>query len=227
MSQTAIVEHSEGTVLRKGIDTRIHALAGAIAWGAVLGLTGCGGNLPEAPLTVSMNGAAVDQTHYRIGPLDAIQIVVWQAPEFSVSVPIRPDGKISMPLIEDIQAAGKTPTELGRTIEERLKKYIENPVATVMVNSFVGNVQQVRVVGQATKPRAIPYRADMTVLDLMIEVGGLTEFADGNRAVLVRHTAEGEKSYNVRIDSLLKNGDIRSNVPVQPGDVLIIPETWF
>ncbi|MCM8738617.1 polysaccharide export protein [Azospirillum sp. A1-3] len=192
-----------------------------------LPLAGCGTSLPNAPVEVSSDGSGSDPAAYRIGPLDTIQIAVWQAPEFSVSMPVRPDGKISMPLIEDIQAAGKTPTELGRVIEDHLKKYIENPVATVMVNSFVGNAQQVRVVGQAVKPRAIPYRADMTVLDLMIEVGGLTEFADGDRAILVRRTTAGEKSYSVHIDSLLKSGNIRANVPVQPGDVLIIPETWF
>lgn len=195
--------------------------------GAALASTGCTSGLSDAPRETGAMVPAVEQANYRIGPLDTLQIVVWQAPEFSVSVPVRPDGKISLPLVEDLQASGKTPSELGRDIEERLKKFVSGPVATVMVHNFVGSSQQVRVVGQATKPRAIPYRTDMTVLDVMIEVGGLTEFADGDRAVLVRQTAEGEKNYNVRIDSLLKQGKIQNNVPIRPGDVLIIPETWF
>jgi polysaccharide export outer membrane protein len=167
---------------------------------------------------------------YRIGPLDTIQIFVWQSPEFSVTVPVRPDGRISTPLIEDLEATGKTPTQLARDIEEKLKVYVQDPLVTVIVSGFAGPFdQQVRVVGEALQPRAIPYRANMTMLDVMIEVGGLTEFASGNRAVLARGgTGAGNQgTFNVRLDDLLRDGDIGANVPVLPGDVVIIPQSWF
>jgi polysaccharide export outer membrane protein len=182
--------------------------------------------LPAPPPTTA--AVAEASQDYKIGPLDTVQIFVRNEPDLSVTVPVRPDGRISTPLIDDMGAAGKTASQLGKDIAEKLRSYVQDPVVTVMVSSFAGPFdQQVRVVGEATKPQAIPYRAQMTVLDVMIEAGGLTEFADGNRAVLVRRNNEGQQSYNVRLGDLLKDGDIRANVAVMPGDVIIIPQSWF
>jgi len=194
----------------------------------VVGLAACADRDPPAPANVQIQQPVTPD--YRIGPLDTIQIFVWQSPEFSVTVPVRPDGRISTPLIEDLEATGKTPTQLARDIEEKLKVYVQDPLVTVIVSGFAGPFdQQVRVVGEAIQPRAIPYRANMTMLDVMIEVGGLTEFASGNRAVLARGGTGGGKqtTFNVRLDDLLRDGDIRANVPVLPGDVVIIPQSWF
>jgi len=193
----------------------------------VAGLAACADRDPPAPANVQIQQPVTPD--YRIGPLDTIQIFVWQSPEFSVTVPVRPDGRISTPLIEDLEATGKTPTQLARDIEEKLKVYVQDPLVTVIVSGFAGPFdQQVRVVGEAIQPRAIPYRANMTMLDVMIEVGGLTEFASGNRAVLARGgTGGNQTTFNVRLDDLLRDGDIRANVPVLPGDVVIIPQSWF
>ena len=194
----------------------------------VVGLAACADRDPPAPVDVQVQQPVTPD--YRIGPLDTIQIFVWQSPEFSVTVPVRPDGRISTPLIEDLEATGKTPTQLARDIEEKLKVYVQDPLVTVIVSGFAGPFdQQVRVVGEALQPRAIPYRANMTMLDVMIEVGGLTEFASGNRAVLARGgTGAGNQgTFNVRLDDLLRDGDIGANVPVLPGDVVIIPQSWF
>ncbi len=190
------------------------------------GLAACGPDLPPAPGAVA--GIPATPPDYIIGPRDNLSINVWRAPELSVAVPVRPDGRISTPLIEDLTAAGKTPSQLAREIETRLSTFIQEPVVTVIVNGFVGPFsQQVRVVGEATTPTAVPFVANMSVLDLMIAVGGLTEFAAGNSAVLVRRTDEGQQEYNVRLDDLLLDGDISANVPVLPGDVLIVPQSWF
>lgn len=165
---------------------------------------------------------------YRIGPLDTIQVFVWQAPELSVSVPVRPDGRISMPLIEDLEAAGKTPQQLSRDIEGLLANYVQEPVVSVIVTSFSGPFdQQIRVVGAAAQPRAVPYRANMSVLDALIEVGGLTEFAAGNRAVLVRGAGSSQEANRLRLDDLIRDGDISANVALMPGDIIIIPESFF
>ncbi|MCP5264920.1 MAG: polysaccharide biosynthesis/export family protein [Burkholderiaceae bacterium] len=179
-------------------------------------------NAPPAP-----KKAVVPDYRYLIGPGDQLNVVVWRNPELSGVVPVRPDGKITAPLIEDMVAIGKDPTELAREIEDRLRKYIQNPVVTVVVRNFVGPAtEQVRVVGQATRPRALPYRQGMTLLDVMIAVGGLTDFAAGNRAVLIRKT-EDNKQYSVRLQDLLKGGDVSANVEMAPGDVIIVPESWF
>lgn len=165
---------------------------------------------------------------YIIGPGDNVNVFVWRESELSSSVPVRPDGKITTPLIEDVQAAGKTPTQLARDMEEVLATYLRDPVVTVIVTSFVGPYdQQVRVVGQAVNPQAVAYRENMTALDLMIAVGGLTDFAAGNRATVVRMVDGQPKQFTVRLNDLIKRGDIRANVDMLPGDILIIPETWF
>jgi polysaccharide biosynthesis/export protein len=183
---------------------------------------GCAGNLPPAP-----KDAATTEYKYVIGPGDQLNIVVWRNPELSGLIPVRPDGKISSPLIEDMVAQGKNPSELAREMEARLKRYIQDPVVTVVIQQFNGpNTEQIRVVGQAAKPQALPYRQNMTLLDVMITVGGITDFAAGNRAVLMR-ASEGNKQYNVRLRDLLKRGDVSANVEMRPGDVIIIPESWF
>lgn len=165
---------------------------------------------------------------YIIGPGDQLQIFVWRNPELTQTVPVRPDGKISVPLVEDLPAADKTATQLAREIEHALSKFVRDPLVTVIVSDFQGVYEtQVRVVGQATDPRALPYRDNMTLLDVMIAVGGLTEFAAGNRSKLVR-TVDGQATQaTVRLEDLIRDGDISANVPVAPGDVIIIPEAWF
>jgi polysaccharide export outer membrane protein len=179
-------------------------------------------NLPPAPAK-----AASAEYKYQIGPGDQLEITVWRNPELSARVPVRPDGKVTTPLIEDLQAVGKSPAELAREIEQRLVKFIREPAVTVLVTSFVGNAsEQIRVVGQATRPAALPYRQNMTLLDVMISVGGITEFAAGNRAVLIRQS-EGNKQYAIRLKDLLKGGDVSANVEVVPGDVIMIPESAF
>jgi len=173
--------------------------------------------------------AATDETaNYVIGPGDALQISVWRSPELSTTVPVRPDGRISTPLVEDIVAAGRTPAELARDIETRLKKYVSDPIVTVIVSSFVGPYsQQIRIVGEAVTPKAIPYSAHMTLLDAMIAVGGLTPYASGNRAKLVRNVSGHQESEIVRLTDLLKDGDMSANTDLQPGDIIIIPQAFF
>lgn len=199
------------------------ALAGVAA--AAL-LTACatlpGGSLPPAPATA----ASSDYT-YIIGAGDNLNIVVWRNPDLSMSVPVRPDGKMSAPLVEELQAQGKTPVELARDVEKRLSTYVRDPVVTVLVSGFVGPYsEQIRVVGEAARPQFLPFKQKMTLLDLMIAVGGLTDFADGNRAIIQR-TSDGNKQYSVRLKDLLKRGDLSANVEMRPGDILIIPQSLF
>jgi len=158
-----------------------------------------------------------------------LSIFVWRQPELSTPVIVRPDGKISIPLIDDQEAAGKTPTQLAKEIGEKLSEYLQDPKVTVLLTNFVGPLErQIRVVGEAARPQTIPFRRNMTVLDVMIQVGGLTEFAAGNRAVIVRNEADGKQtSYRVHLDDLLKDGDVKANAYVLPGDILIIPQSWF
>lgn len=165
---------------------------------------------------------------YIIGPGDSLEMFVWGNPEITRTVVVRPDGKISAPLVEELPATGKTPYQLARDIEKELARYIRNPLVTVIVSSFIGPFsEQIRVVGEASNPQAIPYREHMTLLDLMITVGGITEFAAGNRATLVRWINGEQQQFRVRIDDLLKDGDISANVDMLPGDILIIPEAFF
>lgn len=174
-------------------------------------------------------GTATPATRdYHIAPGDGLQIFVWRNPDLSVNVAVRPDGKISIPLVEDISCVGSTPTELAREIEARLAKYVTTPVVTVMVNTFAGSYdQEVRIVGEAVAPKAILYRNNMTVLDAMIEVGGLTHFAAGNSATLVRSVNGTRNIIKLSLRDLLNDGDLRANVPLMPGDVIIIPQSYF
>ncbi|MEX0828200.1 MAG: XrtA/PEP-CTERM system exopolysaccharide export protein, partial [Haliea sp.] len=162
------------------------------------------------------------------GPQDELDVFVWQNPDLSVTVPVRPDGRISTPLVDDMMAATKTSQELARDIEKSLAKYVKDPLVTVTIRTFNGPYnQQIRIVGQAAEPKAIPYRNDMTVLDAIIAVGGMTEFAAGNRAVIVRIEDGDQQTYSVRLDDLIMDGDVSANVPLLPGDIIIIPQSWF
>ncbi len=179
---------------------------------------------------VSMDDAMPegDQPSYVIGPGDTLSIFVWGNPDLSATVPVRPDGRFTVPLVEDLVASGRSPTELARELEARLSKYVKNPVVSVVVTGFVGRYsEQIRVVGEAAEPKMLPFRENMTLLDVMIEVGGLTEFAAGNRASIVRTVGGEQKQFRVYLDDLIKDGDITKNVKLYPGDVLIIPEAWF
>jgi polysaccharide export outer membrane protein len=165
---------------------------------------------------------------YRIGPGDTLQVFVWNQPELTVTVPVRPDGKISTPLIEGVAAEGKTASQLARDLETALAEFVRNPKVSVMVTGFVGAYgDQIRVVGQAGKPQSLSYRANMSLLDVMIAVGGLAEFAAGNRAVIVRQDAGKQMRIPVRLQDLIDDGDIAANVQMRPGDILIIPESRF
>ena len=168
------------------------------------------------------------QPDYMIGAGDVVNINVWRNPEVSLSVPVRPDGKITTPLVEDLQAAGKTSTQLARDVEKALEKYIQQPMVTVIVTSFVGPYsQQIRVIGQAARPQALPYRQGMSLMDVLIAVGGITDFAAGNKANIIR-TVDGQRQrVPVRLQDLLRDGDISANISLLPGDVLVIPESWF
>ncbi len=165
---------------------------------------------------------------YLIGAGDMLDVFVWRNPELSRRVPVRPDGKISTPLVEDIQAVGKSPTQLARDVEVVLAEYIRSPKVNIIVTSFVGTFsRQIRVVGQAANPQAIPYRDEMTVLDVIIEVGGLAEFASGNRAKIIRKINGEQVEIKVRLKDLINKGKIEENILMMPGDVLIIPESRF
>ena len=194
--------------------------------GCVL-LAGCAAPPPPKVPTAS---AQPGSSEYIIGSGDTLSVFVYQSPELSEGgVAVRPDGRISIPLVQDIRAAGLTPPELAKRIELRLKKYVKDPNVTVIVRSFVGPFdRQIRVIGQATAPEAIPYRDGMTLLDVMIATKGLTKFAAGNQAFVVRRLPDGkEDKIHVRLDSLLNHGDMSQNIKMRPGDTLIIPQTWF
>jgi polysaccharide export outer membrane protein len=189
-------------------------------------LAACGGSPPPSATPVA-TGRAPD---YLIGPGDQLKIDVYRMPDLSQALPVRPDGRLSMPLIPDIEAAGKTPSALAKEIEGRLRQFVREPTVSVMVTSFVGLPgNQVRVVGEAAQPVAIPYREGMTVLDVMIAAGGLTRYASGNRAEIIRReSADGpSQSIRVRLSDLIRDGDISQNVAMRPGDTLIIPQGWF
>ena len=198
-------------------------LLGAVAAaGALVACASGPAGLPPAP--VAAGGA---EYSYVIGAGDSLNIIVWRNPELSMSVPVRPDGKVSAPLVDELVAQGKTPPELARDIEKKLSTYVRDPVVTVIVTGFVGPFsEQIRVVGEAARPLFLPYKQKMTLLDVMIAVGGLTDFADGNRAIIQR-TSDGNKQYAVRLKDLIKRGDISANVEMRPGDILIIPQSLF
>lgn len=185
-------------------------------------------SIPASAAETTVVTAPAAQDKYIIGPGDQLNIFVWRNPDLSAHVPVRPDGRISMPLVDDIDCAGKTPTELSVDIQDRLKKYINDPRVTVMVTGFYGAYeQQVRVVGEAVTPKAVPYKSHMTILDAMIEVGGLTQFAAGNRTTIVRNVDGKQTTIHVDLADLLKDGDVEDNVNLRPGDIIIIPQSFF
>ena len=189
-------------------------------------IAGCGvfegPKYPPAPLA-----AATPDYNYIVGPGDTLNIIVWRNPELSMSVPVRPDGKLVTPLVDELVAQGKTSIQIARDIENALSKFVRDPIVTVIITGFVGPYsEQIRVVGEAARPQALAYKQKMTLLDVMILVGGLTDFADGNSASILR-ASEGDKQYTVRIKDLIKRGDISANVEMKPGDILIIPQGWF
>lgn len=180
------------------------------------------GALPPAPQSTE-----APSVRYKIGPLDTLNIVVWRNPELSGPVTVRPDGFISLPLIGDLEAAGKSPVELGTQIKAALGKLVLEPTVSVVVTGFQGVYSdQIRIVGEAARPQSVPYRQNMTLLDVMIQVGGITDFADGNAAVLIRSTENG-KQFRIRLKDLLKRGDISANVGMLPGDIVMVPQSWF
>lgn len=206
------------TTLRR----RLALSAAALAAGMLLAACGSTARYPLAPAET-----AASEHRYRIGPLDQLNIIVWRNAELSANVTVRPDGRISVPLVEDVMAAGKSPAELAKEVEQTLSRVVRDPSVTVIVSGFQGVYgDQIRIVGEATRPQSVPFRQNMTILDVMIQAGGLTDFADGNAAVLVRG-AEGGKQYSVRLKDLLKRGDISANVQVRPGDIVIVPQSWF
>jgi len=196
-------------------------------------LTACasGPVFPPAPAKATpmpYKAAEASEWFYVLGPGDSINVFVWGNSEVSGSFPIRSDGKVTMNLVEDLQASGRTPTQLAREIEKILAKYIQDPVVTVTVGGGIGPYdQQIRVLGEAAKPQSLSYREHMSLVDLMIAVGGITDFADGNRASILRVVDGKPQQYGVRLEDLLKDGDVSVNVDILPGDVLVIPESWF
>ena len=187
----------------------------------VLSLGGCATDPPAAE-------PEIEAPPYLIGAGDTLNIVVWRNPELSLTIPVRPDGTITTPLVEDLPATGKTATQLARDIEKALAKYIQSPVVTVIVTNFVGTyAQQVRVIGEAAKPQALAYRQNMSLLDVMIAVGGVTDFADGNNASILRTSGGKTQQFRVRVRDLIKGGDLSANVTMRAGDVLVIPQSFF
>ena len=212
------------------MNNRVHFVAGLIC--ATM-LAGCGTlnsgqqTLPPATLHPSFNADRADYD-YLIGPGDSLQIFVWNNPEVSMSVTVRPDGKISTPLMEDLPVTGKTPTQMARQVEVALAKYVKDPIVTIMVGGFNGPYsEQIRIIGQAARPQSLPSKQHMTLLDVMIAVGGVTDFADANRVQLARIVNGQQEVYRVRLDDLVNGGDISANVDMRPGDILIIPGAWF
>jgi polysaccharide biosynthesis/export protein len=185
-------------------------------------LAGCASQSAMPPVPPAPGG------DYLIGPGDTVNIMVWRNPEVSMSVPVRPDGKITTPLVEDLPASGKTSSQLARDIERSLEKYIQQPVVTVIVTGFNGPFeQQIRVIGQAARPQALPYRQGMSLMDVLIAVGGITDFAAGNKARIIRRIGSTEQKLPARLEDLIRDGDVSADMPMRPGDILVIPESFF
>jgi polysaccharide export outer membrane protein len=192
---------------------------------AAAAVAACAGGPPTHP-PAPVSAASSDYS-YIVGAGDNLNIIVWRNPELSMSVPVRPDGKISAPLVDEMVVQGKTSVQIAREVEATLGKYVRDPIVTVVVTGFVGPYsEQIRVVGEAAKPQFLSYKQKMTVLDVMIAVGGLTDFADGNAATILRSSDQG-KQYTVRLKDLIKRGDVSANVEMRPGDILIIPQSYF
>ncbi|PSW21544.1 sugar ABC transporter substrate-binding protein [Photobacterium sanctipauli] len=213
---------------KDGLSIRFSLVAAVIT---TLGVGGCSTtDIPTLPSATPQSSLTknINDYKYLIGPGDTLNIFVWGNPEISGNFIVRPDGMISTSLVDDLPASGRTPTDLARSLEARLSEYVRDPIVTVMVSGFVGPYsEQVRVIGEASQPRAINYRQNMTLLDVMVEVGGLTEFADGNDARLIRVVGGQQKQFGLKMGDLVRDGDIQANVDILPGDIIIIPEAWF
>ena len=209
--------------MRRLLNTVIYSIVGALLFAL---LSGCqASSIKDAPAVLLDDEANYE---YVVGSGDSLSIFVWGYEDLSVTVPVRPDGRITTRLVEDMQASGKTPSQLARDIEKVYKQFVKQPTVSITVSGFVGSPsQQIKVVGGGSSLKTIPYKSGMTLLDLMIEVGGLSEFASGNRSVLVRTVETERVSYKVRISDLLRRGDISANVPLYPGDIILIPESRF
>lgn len=196
-----------------------------------LAATGCTDPAVPPPDSTTAVPTGADAPQYVIGPGDALDVFVYLAPELSsTGLPVRPDGRISLPLVPDLVAAGRSPTQLAADITARLRQFVNDPTVTVMVRSFVGSpTQQVRIIGEATQPRTLPYREGMTVVDAIIEARGLTRYAAGNRAEIIRRDAPGAppRRLRIRLDDLMRGGDTGQDVPLRPGDTIVIPQGWF
>lgn len=193
-----------------------------------VGLSGCAFWLDKAPVGPKAPDVYSAAPEYLIGPGDSLQVFVWRSAELSVTVPVRPDGRFSMPLLQDVQAAGKSPSQVADDIKRGLTDFVRDPMVTVIVQNVQGvGAGKVSVIGEATTPKSIPYRAGLTLLDVMIDVGGLTQFANGNDARLVRIVNGRPKEFRLRVADLVKGGDTTANVELAPGDVVRIPERWF
>lgn len=189
---------------------------------------GLGGCASTGTSTAAAAGDENFEHEYRVGPGDTLHILVWRYPDISITAPVRPDGKMTAPLVEDLQASGKTSTQLARDIEKALSKFIQEPVVTVTVTGFSGPYgEQIRIIGQAVKPQALPYRNGMSLMDVLIAVGGITPYASGNSARVIRNTNGAQQKLPVRLNDLIKDGDLSANMPMRPGDVLVIPESFF
>lgn len=211
------------------IDVRRCVTNGIFLALVILVIGGCSWISPQDKTRApELSEVDVPEFDYIIGTGDSLEIFIWGSEELSTTVTVRPDGKITTRLVEDLPASGLTSTELARTIEKAYAKYVKSPVVSVIVNGFTGvPTQQVRVVGEATNPTAIPFSKHMTLLDLMIRVGGLSDFADGNDTVLIRRVDGEQTIFSLRVDDLLSDGDITANTALMPGDIIIIPEAWF
>ncbi|MGF1681304.1 XrtA/PEP-CTERM system exopolysaccharide export protein [Photobacterium minamisatsumaniensis] len=213
---------------KHGFNVRCSLLAFGLLMGSTVGCSSTG--LPLLPSATPQASLTKDISEYKylIGPGDSLSIFVWGNPEISGSFIVRPDGMISTSLVDDLPASGRTPTDLARSLEAQLSEYVRDPIVTVMVSGFVGPYsEQVRVIGEASDPQAINYRENMTLLDVMVAVGGLTEFADGNDARLIRVVNGQQKQFALNMSDLVRDGDIEANVDILPGDIIIIPEAWF
>ncbi|MGF1700967.1 polysaccharide export protein [Photobacterium makurazakiensis] len=213
---------------KHGFNVRCSLLAFGLLVGSTVGCSSTG--LPLLPPATPQASLTKDISDYKylIGPGDSLSIFVWGNPEISGNFIVRPDGMISTSLVDDLPASGRTPTDLARSLEAQLSEYVRDPIVTVMVSGFVGPYsEQVRVIGEASDPQAINYRENMTLLDVMVAVGGLTEFADGNDARLIRVVNGQQKQFALNMSDLVRDGDIEANVDILPGDIIIIPEAWF
>ena len=211
------------------MNTLFHSILGIVT-AAVL-VNGCAvaqtpANPPASPVASSKDEQDISKT-YIIGPGDDLQVFVWRNPDLSVTIPVRPDGRISTPLVEDMIAVGKTPSQLARDIEKVLAEYVRSPQVNVIVSSPVSTFSQIKIIGQVSKPQALAFREGLTVLDAVLAVGGLAPFAAGNRAKIIRIEQGKQREIKIKLDDLVSKGDMRQNVALLPGDVLVIPESRF